>query len=292
MPAISLVVCLYHEGDLLKRLLERAQGCYDDLVVVHDGPDTTHVRAVVAAAGGRFFERPREFQQEPHWPFAWGAAAHDWILRLDADEAPSAELRAWLQNFRSAPPPPDDLSGYTCIWPLWDGKRAVTKRWPAGRNFLFHRQRVRFFGMVEQVPVGDGRWEPLELILEHEPTRPSYGLRYALFRKQAASWRTRIATSLLLDSPSELPHWRWDGLPWPAPWARIRAHPLREAMERLFLWYVRGLRIFWVKEGRLFPLAAATGSLMHAQICLKYWRLRRAGAKYQRPVAPDRPASK
>ena len=38
MPKISLVVCLYREKELLERLLKHAQGCYDDLVVVHDGP--------------------------------------------------------------------------------------------------------------------------------------------------------------------------------------------------------------------------------------------------------------
>jgi hypothetical protein len=39
MPKISLFVCLYKERDLLERLLQHAEGCYDDLVVVHDGPE-------------------------------------------------------------------------------------------------------------------------------------------------------------------------------------------------------------------------------------------------------------
>jgi len=283
MPAVSLVVCLHQEGDLLQRMLARAAGCFDDLVVVHDGPDTANVRAIVEAAGGRFFERPREYQQEPHWPFAWGAAKHDWILRLDADEFPGPELSLWLQHFRVAPEPTVEISGYTCIWPLWDGRRQVTSRWPDGRNFIFHRQRVRFFGMVEQVPVGDGRWEPLPMILEHQPRRKSYGLHYALLRKSAANWRWRIATSLLLDSPDQLPHWRWEDRPWPLGWARLREHPVRELFVRLFVWYPRALREQWRKEGRLLPFAAATGCLMHAQICLKLWRLRRARATYESP---------
>ena len=131
MPKICLVVCLYKERDLLERLLQHAEGCYDDLVVVHDGPEddtletddrkpgvgpkspsrrredvfvpshrwpamavdfslpteatgaaplwlekreppkagSTH--ELVARHGGRFFEGPRCWQQEPHWPFAW-----------------------------------------------------------------------------------------------------------------------------------------------------------------------------------------------------------------------------
>ncbi|NJK90806.1 MAG: glycosyltransferase [Blastochloris sp.] len=40
MPKISLIVCLYKERDLLERLLQHAEGCYDDLVVVHDGSES------------------------------------------------------------------------------------------------------------------------------------------------------------------------------------------------------------------------------------------------------------
>ena len=34
MPALSLVVCVYQQRDLLARLIHESQGCYDDLVVV------------------------------------------------------------------------------------------------------------------------------------------------------------------------------------------------------------------------------------------------------------------
>ena len=57
VPQLSLVVCLYRERDMLARLLEQAAGCFDDLVVVHDGPDEEDVRSLVEAHGGRFFER-------------------------------------------------------------------------------------------------------------------------------------------------------------------------------------------------------------------------------------------
>src|SRR6266446_5052811 len=115
MPGVSLVVCLHQQRELLERLLKISAGCFDDLVVVHDGPDTTGVGALVAAGGGRFFERRREYEQEPHWPFAWEQAAHDWILRLDADEFPSEELKAWLKNFRASAGPEESVSGFTCV---------------------------------------------------------------------------------------------------------------------------------------------------------------------------------
>jgi hypothetical protein len=274
MPLLSLVVCVHDERELLQQLLQNSAACYDDLVVVHDGPDATNVRAVVEAAGGRFFEQPRAWQQEPHWPFAWRQAAHDWILRLDADEFPSVEMKAWLQQFRAGPPPPDSVSGFTCIWPLWNGRRAVSKQWPRGRNFLFHRQRVRFFGMVEQVPVPDGRYEPLDLVLHHQPRRKSYGLRNILLRRQAYRWRERIAHSLL-GGPADLDCWRWGDHPWPMDWEAIRQRPLRTALWRITRGTLATLRDQWKIERRLFPAAALNGPLHHALICLEYWRQRK-----------------
>lgn len=278
MPAISLVVCVNQERELLRRLLETAAGSYDDLVVVHDGPDTTNVRSLVESFNGRFFERPREYQQEPHWPFAWGQAAHDWILRLDADEYPSDELRAWLQKFRSSDPPRKEISGYTCIWPLWNGRKIVSKRWPAGRNFLFDRWRVRFFGMVEQVPVADDHFEALPLVLEHRPLRKSYGMGNLIFRKQAYRWRARIALSLL-DEPAKLETWRWEGRPWPLDWERIRRHPFLESCRRLTRCTLASLRQQWRTEKWIFPAAAMSGPVHHALIAVEYWRLRRLRSK-------------
>jgi hypothetical protein len=279
MPAISLVVCVYQQRDLVARLLAQSAGCHDDLVVIHDGPDATNVRAVVEAAGGRFFEKPHERQQEPHWPFAWGEARHDWILRLDADEFPGEEMKIWLREFRQSPEPAAGISGYTCIWPIWNADRAITKRWPAGRNFLFDRRQVRFFGMVEQTPIPDGRYEPLPLVLRHElANRKSHGLRNLLVRKQAYLWRECIARSLL-GRPSDLACWRWADDAWPASWEQIRQHPLRTAVRRLLMETVRGLRDQWRTEGRLLPVAAISGPIHHALICLKYWHLRRLEKK-------------
>src|SRR5215813_333766 len=116
MPKLSLAVCLYREREFLERLIDHSAGCYDDLVVVHDGPDEDGLCSLVESRAGRFFERPRHFQQEPHWPFAWEQTHHDWILRWDADEFPSQEMRQWLEAFRAEPEPPDNISGYTCIW--------------------------------------------------------------------------------------------------------------------------------------------------------------------------------
>lgn len=278
MPRISLVVCIYGEAELLARLLRVADGCYDDLVVVHDGPELLGkertIRELVAEHGGRFFIQPRSFQQEPHWPFAWSQAEYDWILRIDADELLSTDLKNWLSRFRRAEEPEPLVSGYTCIWPLWNGARTVTGRWPAGRIFLFHKNRVRFFGMVEQVPIAEGRFEALPLILEHKPARKSYGLSNLLLRKEAYDWRRVIAQSLL-GKPSDLSCWRWTSDKWPEIWEEIRRKPIRTGFHRLIIWSLRSMRDFWRHERKLIPSAAICGGVHHCLIALAYWRVRK-----------------
>src|SRR5215469_10070334 len=105
MPPLSLIVAVHRDGDLLQRLMDNSKGCYDELVVVHDGPDEVNVRAIVEAGGGHFFEGPRVFQPEPLWILAYREAKFDWVLKFDADEFPSEELKQWLRRFRAAPEP-------------------------------------------------------------------------------------------------------------------------------------------------------------------------------------------
>ncbi len=280
MPAVSLVVCVYNERDLLERLLAKAEGCYDDLVVIHDGPDQTGVGPVVKRAGGRFFERPRAFGQEPHLPFAYGQAAHDWILHFDADEFPSEEMRAWLQGFRAGPEPAPGVAMFTCIMPLWNGRRVMTKRWPRGHAFLFHRYRVRRFGMPEQPVVPDGEVRAVDCIIHHRPKRPAVGLRNVLLRKQAYRWRAAIAEALL-GKPTDLPCWRWDSETWPEGWEAIRRRPFRTALWRLVMATQRSIRTQW-KEDRSFSLGSAlNGPVNHAMLCLKYWQVRRSQRRRQ-----------
>ncbi|HEV2320508.1 MAG TPA: glycosyltransferase [Verrucomicrobiae bacterium] len=274
MPALSLIVCVYNERDLLRRLLDLAEGCYDDLVVVHDGPDMAGVKEVVKAYGGRFFENEKRGSLEAQSPFAWPLAKFDWIFRPDADEFPGEEMRQWLQDFRRAPEPNQDVSGYTCIWPLWNGRKVISKNVWTGRLFVFNRQRVRFFGMIEQGLVPDGRYEPTQLVLFHQPNRKSYGIGNVLLRKQAFRWREMIAKSLL-GKPTDLPCWRWTDPKWPKDWEEIRKRPLRTAAQRLVIMTFRGLRAQWRADRRFYFEAALNGPIHHALICLKFWQERR-----------------
>src|SRR5205807_10232957 len=124
MPKISLIVCVHGDREFLARLLSRSGDCYDELLVIHDGPDLEDVKSVVEQYRGKFIERPSAYSQEPHLPFAIGEARHDWILRFDSDEYPSPELKDWLIRFRNVTEPDTAVAGYYCVWPAWNGRRS------------------------------------------------------------------------------------------------------------------------------------------------------------------------
>jgi hypothetical protein len=137
-----------------------------------------------------------------------------------------------------------------------------------------HKERVRFFGMVEQVPVPDGRFDALPLILEHRPRRKSFGLRNILFRRQAYHWRRVIAESLL-KKPTELPHWRWSSEQWPDDWEHIRSAPLRTGFTRLVTWPLIATKEALRHREFPYPSLVLQSGLHHFLICLEYIRARR-----------------
>jgi hypothetical protein len=229
--------------------------------LLQGAPKPESIHELVAHYGGRFYEGPRCFQQEPHWPFAWWAAQHDWILRLDADEFPSDELREWIVSFKKLPNV-DEFDAYLAIWPLWDGHRSVTRNWPDSRPFLVRSRGHRFFGMVEQTAIPQKRAERLKLTLIHAPARKSYGVRNIVFRRQAYVWRSVIAGSLI-NSPLRLPRWRDKENKWPEPWQTKIRHPFRQAVFSLLWFPLCQARDMWRFERKIDLSACINPSLHH-----------------------------
>ena len=345
MIKISLVVCLYKERDLLERLLTQCDGCYDDLIVVHDGveyqnlngesgecgksfkasaiipsvryspdwqtpeslslkkpeapsvelaldyaemapnapiptgyrlvegdPVSGSIHELVAQHGGSFYEGPRCFQQEPHWPFAWWVAKHEWIFRLDADEFPNEDLKEWIISFRKGPET-NLPAGYLCIWTQWDGEKELPSGSDASRLFFFNKKRVNFFGMVEHTPMLEGEVIPLNLLLHHRPMRPSYGLKNLLFRKQNAIWKKVIASSLM-GTPLQLPRWRYSSEQWSPHWSYIREHPIQKIFSSLTIGPIRDI-VHGIKKGRKIRVNDVMATVLHQSLmALAYYRTR------------------
>lgn len=96
---LSAVIITYNEADRLAACLQSLQFC-DEILIV-DSHSTDATRDIALAAGARVIERD--------WPgyrsqkeFAIRAAAHDWVLCLDADERLTVRLQAEIEQLRTA----------------------------------------------------------------------------------------------------------------------------------------------------------------------------------------------
>jgi glycosyltransferase involved in cell wall biosynthesis len=98
-PRISGCIIAFNEEDRIDDCLASVEFC-DEIVVV-DSHSTDRTRERAAARGARVIERdwPGHVKQKE---FTIRAAAHDWVLCVDADERVTPELRAEILQLREA----------------------------------------------------------------------------------------------------------------------------------------------------------------------------------------------
>lgn len=279
-----MIVCTFGDRAPLGRLLDQSRDCYDELMVIHDGPDFEDVRSLVEPFGGRFVERPRAFSQEPHIPFAIGQARNDWILRFDTDEYPSTELKEWLREFRRTDDVDSKIAGYQWICPAWNGHKRITENWPHKFVRLFNRNRVSVVGVCENGPQPDVGYScpKMRLRFWHEPKTPSHGLRN-IFGKPRTDQAKRNLARALLGSPLDHPTWRHHTEEWPAGWQDVKEHPVLTALRRVIVWPPRQALAMVIAGDLPRPSVFFHAGIFHATVCLEYWRERRAIKKSAKP---------
>lgn len=96
-PPLSACIIAFQEEDRIGDCIRSLDFC--DEVLVVDSHSSDRTRAVAAELGARVVERdwPGHVEQKEH---AIRAAAHDWVLCVDADERVSPELRAEIVALR------------------------------------------------------------------------------------------------------------------------------------------------------------------------------------------------
>ena len=162
-----------------------------DEVVVVDCGSTDETVAIARASGAVVLERdwPGVAAQKQR---AVEAAAHDWVLCLDADERVTPALRASIERARQEDPP---VAGYALGWETWYlGGRVRSDR---GRSRwkvrLYDRRRGRWAGAEPHAHVElDGPDERLDGALLHLTYRD---VRHHVEKMNA--WTTAAAEAML-----------------------------------------------------------------------------------------------
>ena len=164
---ISACIITHNEADRIGACCDSLAFC-DEILVV-DSHSTDATREIAAARGARVIERD--------WPgyrsqreFAMQAAAHDWILAVDADERVSEPLRAELQGLRADIDAGADIAGATVptLTNYFGRFLRHGNAWPDRHPRCYDRRRSRWQGyeIHERVSI-DGPVRALHGWLEH-----------------------------------------------------------------------------------------------------------------------------
>jgi glycosyltransferase involved in cell wall biosynthesis len=210
---ISVCIIAYNEEKVIKRCLNSIKDVVDEIIVVHDGDCLDKTLEICREYGAKIFIRPHYGAMEFHAPFCFKQAKGDWILRIDADEFLSEELRKGIINLTNK----KDISAYEFLWPLWDGQRKLTINWPH-KLCLFQKESVSFLGIVHFLPEIKGKIKKSCLVLEHRPDYNNFTWR--IFKNKWLSW-AKLQALMYLKKFEEVDKFNYKGDNWP-PKIKIR----------------------------------------------------------------------
>lgn len=167
---LSVLLIARNEEAMIERAVRSAAFAAE--VVVVDACSTDRTAAVAAAAGARVVQRAwTNFSDQRN--FSLAQARHDWVLVLDADEAATPELEAWLREFFAAGRDRAAPWGYKIKRAEYFlGKRIYGACWnPSFQDRFFCRSKARYVGEIHEYPEAEGGFvrAPEEARIEHNP---------------------------------------------------------------------------------------------------------------------------
>jgi glycosyltransferase involved in cell wall biosynthesis len=164
MNNLSACLITLNEEHNLPRALRSVEGIADEIIVVDCGSSDS-TQEVARHHGANVFVHPwSDYSNQKN--FAAQAAAHPWILSIDADEEASPQLRTSLRAWKQATPEYEVYeiarrSFYLGGWVSHSGW------YPDRQRRLYRRDAARFSGMVHEALRFDGRIGRLQGDLFH-----------------------------------------------------------------------------------------------------------------------------
>lgn len=160
---VSAVLITHNEEVNLPRVLEKLRWCED--VVVVDSGSTDATCKIALQFGARVLHREFEdFSDQKN--FADQHAFHNWILSLDADEVPSDDLRASLQQIKT--------NGASCAAYCFSRRAFYLGKWihhsgwyPDRKIRFYDRRKAHWTGLVHESVEVDGMVGKLDGDLLH-----------------------------------------------------------------------------------------------------------------------------
>jgi glycosyltransferase involved in cell wall biosynthesis len=138
---ISAIIPVYNEDKIIGEALESLKDVVDEIIVIHDGKCDDSTIEIAKKFTKKVFIQPHKGRSA--FPVAFGLkkAKYNWILKIDADESLSKDLENNLRSLVKE----NNIDAFSFIHPLWDGKKAITKKWPR-KTSLVRKSTISYLG--------------------------------------------------------------------------------------------------------------------------------------------------
>jgi len=165
---ISAIVIVYNEEKIIREALDSLKGIVDEIIVVHDGKCTDSTLKIARKFTKKVYSRPHTGRTVFNTVFAFKKTKYNWILKIDADETLSYELKKNIRKLVEE----KDIDAFSFIHPLWDGKKSITKTWPR-KVSLVRKSKISFLafpGFDANINV-TGKTKKTNYVMFHKPLK-------------------------------------------------------------------------------------------------------------------------
>ncbi|MBN2087474.1 glycosyltransferase [Candidatus Peregrinibacteria bacterium] len=210
---ISVMLIIYNEEKMIKRCLESLKDCVDEIIIIHDGPCKDESLEIAKKYTDKIIVGSRKGLSDYHYIDAINKCTGDWIFKIDADEYLSEGIRDNLREMVKT----EEYDCYSFIWPLWNGKRYLTSKWPI-KKALFRKNKISFMEMphINFVPLG--KTKETDYMLGHRPDYNNFS--FSTLKSKHKKW-VDIHAKLFLKKTDEIR--TYNKLPeYKLRWVRLR----------------------------------------------------------------------
>lgn len=193
---VTACLVIHNEEAVIERCLKSIEGAVDKILVVHDGSCSDNSLEICRKYHYKVFVRDFIGEAEPHRTWLYNQAKTEWILKIDADEFLSKELKKQIPKLIQD----NQVSCYEFLWRYNNGKQYKTTSWP-WKKVLFRKDSFHFLAFPHEEEIPEGSIKKIPLLLEHKPSYDNFS--FNSFRHKWQKW-IRVHAQYLLKDPSTL----------------------------------------------------------------------------------------
>ncbi|MDH3324465.1 MAG: glycosyltransferase [Candidatus Peregrinibacteria bacterium] len=138
---ISACIVLYNDGKIVEKCLKSIKDVVDEILIVHDGPCKNNTLDICRKYTNKIFIREHKGTCEFHQAFLYKKAKYEWILKIDADEFLTKELKKNIRKLIKN----TKIDAYSFLWPYWENGKYLTKKGPRKMN-LYRKSKISYIG--------------------------------------------------------------------------------------------------------------------------------------------------